>query len=70
VNFQRGKGCRKCTKDGECREMGPENKEVEAMPICYLLTFASLVFPLFSVFKVLYHEHPFAFSPSAMSVMP
>jgi len=26
---------------------------------------ASLAF-----FKVVYHEHPFAFSPSAMSVMP
>jgi len=31
---------------------------------------ASLVFLPFSVFKVLYHEHPFAFSPSSMSVMP
>jgi len=50
--------------------MGRENKEVEAMPTCYFLTFASFVFPPFSVFKVLYHEHPFAFSPSAMSVMP
>jgi len=29
-----------------------------------------LVFPTFSVFKVVYHEHPFAFSPSAISVMP
>ena len=31
---------------------------------------ASLVFPTFSVFKVVHHEHPFAFSPSAISVMP
>jgi len=30
---------------------------------------ASLVFPTFSVFRVVYHEHPFAFSPSAISVM-
>jgi len=52
--------------------MGRENKEVEVMPTCYiaqLLCVVSLVFPPFSVFKVLYHEHPFAFSP-AMSVMP
>jgi len=34
------------------------------------LCVASLVFPPFSVFKVVYHEHPFAFSSSAMSVMP
>jgi len=44
------------------------------MPTCYCLTFnllcgAGLVFTTFSVFKVVYHEHPFAFSP-AMSVMP
>ena len=26
--------------------------------------------PNFSVFKVVYHEHPFAFSSSAISVMP
>jgi len=25
--------------DGECREMGRENKEVGAMPTCYCLTF-------------------------------
>jgi len=31
---------------------------------------ASLAFPTFSVFKVVYHEHPFTFCPSAMSVMP
>jgi len=49
--------------------MGRENKEMEAMPTCYCLTFASLVFPPLSVFKVLYHEHAFAFSP-AMPVMP
>jgi len=39
-----------------------------AMPTCYCLTF-SLVFPAFSVFKVLYHQYPFAFPP-AMSVLP
>jgi len=52
--------------------MGRENEEVGAMPTCYrqILCVASLAFPTFSVFKVLYHEHPFAFSPSAMSVMP
>jgi len=33
------------------------------------LCVASLVFPTFSVFQVLHHEHPFAFSP-AMPVMP
>jgi len=38
--------------------------------IAQLLWVASLVFPTFSVFKVVYHEHPFAFSPSAISVMP
>jgi len=31
---------------------------------------ASRVFPTFSIFKVVYHEHPFVFSPSATSVMP
>jgi len=31
---------------------------------------ASLVVPTFSVFKVVYHEHLFAFSLSAISVMP
>ena len=41
--------------------MGRENKEMEAMPTCYCLTFASLVFPASSVFKVVYHDHPFAF---------
>ena len=30
----------------------------------------SLVFPTFSDFKVVYHEHRFAFPPSAVSVMP
>ena len=34
-----------------------------------LLCVANLVFPTFSVFKLLYHEHSFAFSP-AVSVMP
>jgi len=34
-----------------------------------LLCLASLVFPTFSVFKLVYYEHPFAFSP-AISVMP
>jgi len=52
--------------------MGRENKEVEAMPTLLLPNFcvASLVILTFSVFKVLYHEHPFAFSLSAVSVMP
>jgi len=40
------------------------------LAIAQLLCVASLVFPPFSIFKVVYHEHPFAFSPSAMSVMP
>jgi len=39
------------------------------LAIAYLLFVASLVFPTFSVFKVVYHEHPFAFSP-AISIMP
>jgi len=65
--------------DGECREMGRENKEAGAMQTCYCLTFspfcsllcvATLVFPTFSVFKVVYHEQTFAFSPFAISVMP
>jgi len=37
--------------------------------IAQLLCVASHIFPTFSVFKVVYHEHPFAFSPSAMSVI-
>jgi len=51
--------------------MGHENNEVAAIPIAItlLLCVASLVFPTFSVFKVVHHEHPFAFSP-VMSVMP
>jgi len=53
--------------DGECREKGRENK-VGAMPTFYCLTF-SHVFLTFSAFKVVYHEHPFAFSP-AISVLP
>jgi len=50
--------------------MGRETKEVGAMPTCYclILCVASLVFSTFSVYKVVYHEHPFAFSP--ISVMP
>jgi len=39
------------------------------LAIASLLCVASLVFPFFSVIKIFYHEHPFAFSP-AMSVMP
>jgi len=37
-----------------------------------LLTFMSChpCLPNFQCFKVVYHEHPFAFSSSAMSVMP
>jgi len=53
--------------DGECREKGRENK-VGAVTTSYCLTF-SHVFPTFSVLKVVYHEHPFAFSP-AISVLP
>jgi len=30
----------------------------------------AFVFPTFSDFKVVYHEHPFAFPLSAVSVMP
>jgi len=56
--------------DGECREIWRENKEVRAMPTYQRLCVASLVFPTFSVFKVVFHEHPFAFFPSAISVMP
>jgi len=40
------------------------------LAIAQLFCVASFVFPTFSVFKVVYHEHPFAFSTSAMSVMP
>jgi len=52
--------------------MGRKNKQMGTMPICYCLTFMcfSLVFPTFSLVKVVYHEHPFAFSLSAVSVMP
>ena len=48
-----------------------ENK-VEAMSIYYCLTFMCCqpCFPNFQCFKVVYHEHPFAFPPSAVSVMP
>jgi len=38
--------------------------------IALLLCIASLVFPIFNVFEVVYHEHSFEFFPSAMSVMP
>jgi len=38
------------------------------LAIAQRLCVASLVFTAFSVFKVVYHEHPFAFSP-AISVM-
>jgi len=44
------------------------NIKLWAMPTCYCLT-SSHVFPTFSVFKVVHHEHPFAFSP-AISVLP
>ena len=37
--------------------------------ITKLLCVANLVFPTLRVFKVMYHEYPFAYSP-AMSVMP
>jgi len=40
------------------------------LAIALLLCVASLVFLTFSVFEVVYHEHPYEFSPSAMSVMP
>jgi len=40
------------------------------LAIAQLLCVASLVFPPFSVFKVVFHEYPFAFFPSAMSAMP
>jgi len=58
--------------DGECREMGGENQEVGRCQhaIAQLFCVASFVFPSFSVFKVVYHEHSSAFSPSAISVMP
>jgi len=36
------------------------------LAIAQLLCVPSLVFPPFSRFKVVYHEHLFAFSPSAM----
>jgi len=51
--------------------MGRETKQVGTIPTCYCLTFVccKLVFPTFSVFKVVYHEHRFVFSP-AISVMP
>jgi len=67
-NFQRGKRCSLLMvnagkwggkiKWGRCQ-----------LAIAQLLCVASLVFPFFSVIKILYHEHPFAFSP-ALSVMP
>jgi len=53
------KWCTKIKKWGRCQ-----------LAIAYLLCVASLVFPTFSVFKVVYHEHPFAFSFSVISVMP
>jgi len=40
------------------------------LAVAYLLYVASLFFPTFSVFKVVCHEHPFAFSPSAVLAMP
>jgi len=38
------------------------------LPNFYVLV--AMVFPTFSIFKAVYHERPFAFSPSAASVMP
>jgi len=65
-NSQRGKLCSLLMVNAEKR--GAKIKW-GAIPTCYCLTF-SRVFPTFSVFKVVYHEHPFAFSPSAISVLP
>jgi len=38
--------------------------------IAYFSCVANRVFLTFSVFKFVHHEHLFAFSPSAMSVIP
>jgi len=46
--------------------MGRKNKEVEAMPTCYRLTFMCCQ-PCLPNFQVVYHEHPFAFSPASLS---
>jgi len=53
-------------------EWGVKIKQLKRcqLAIAQLLCVASLVAPSFSVFKVVYHEHPFAFSLSAISVMP
>jgi len=57
--------------DGECREMERETKDVVALPTCYCLPFMCCqpCLPNFCAFKVVHHEHPFAFSPD-ISVMP
>jgi len=54
------------------QKMGRKNKEVGKMPTCCCLTLICCqpCLPNFQCFKVVYHEHLFAFSPSAMSVMP
>jgi len=66
--FQRGKVCSLLMVNAEkwARKLSG------AMPTCYclILCVASRVFPTFSIFQVMYHEHPFAYSPSATSVMP
>jgi len=69
-NFQRGKLCSLLMVNAE--KLGVEIKKWGwcQLAIAQLLCVASLVFPIFSVFKVAYHEHPFAFSPSAMLVIP
>ena len=61
VTFSKGllmtnaeKCCEKIKKWGRCQ-----------LAVAQLLRVASLVFPTFSVFKLLYHEHSFAFFPSA-----
>ena len=60
-NFQRGKLCSLLMVNPE--KWGVQIKKWRRcqLAIAQLLCVASLVFPPFSVFKVVYHEHPFAF---------
>jgi len=70
VTFQRGKLCSLLMVNAE--KWGAKIKKWgrSQLAIAYLFSVASLVFPPFSVFKIAYHENPFAFSPSALSGMP
>jgi len=68
-NFQKGKLCGLLMANAEkwgakINKCGDTNL---LLPNLYVLP--AIVFPTFSVFKVVCHEHAFAYAPSAVSVM-